>query len=200
MCNALRLYFRREALRPPPVTEKGSKALSEITSKRKHIYVQRIATIFQTGEHGSPLHWNTQFSSHHNIHIKQIISSKRADNIRPYGLFWFCNQNDWRTRFAATEYFTNKEWISQNTVSTLFYINILSKKPNGALVSVLYQQPQPQLLLSQPQPQPPLFPPQQQRTMIRRIIHEQQPLPLPKLHIRLPPFVYTTYYCERRNV
>ena len=32
------------ALRPPPVADKGSKALSEITSKR---YVQRIATIFQ---------------------------------------------------------------------------------------------------------------------------------------------------------
>ena len=36
------------ALRPPPVTEKGSKALSEIRNKRKHIYVQRIATVFQT--------------------------------------------------------------------------------------------------------------------------------------------------------
>ena len=36
------------ALRPPPVADKGSKALSEITSNRKHIYVQRIATIFQT--------------------------------------------------------------------------------------------------------------------------------------------------------
>ena len=36
------------ALRPPPVTEKGSKALSEIRSKRKHIYVQSIATVFQT--------------------------------------------------------------------------------------------------------------------------------------------------------
>ena len=46
------------ALRPPPVAEKGSKALSEITSKRRHIYVQRIATIFQTGEHGSPLQYN----------------------------------------------------------------------------------------------------------------------------------------------
>ena len=28
--------------------ERGSKALSEIRSKRKHIYVQRIATVFQT--------------------------------------------------------------------------------------------------------------------------------------------------------
>ena len=46
---------RLVALRPPPVAEKGSKALSEITSKRQCIYVQRIATIFQTGEHGSPL-------------------------------------------------------------------------------------------------------------------------------------------------
>ena len=55
MYDALRLYFRREALRPPPVADKGSKALSEITSKRKHIYVQRIATIFQTGGHYPPL-------------------------------------------------------------------------------------------------------------------------------------------------
>ena len=36
------------ALRPPPVAERGGKALSEIRSKRKHIYVQRIATVFQT--------------------------------------------------------------------------------------------------------------------------------------------------------
>ena len=35
------------ALRPPPVADKGSKALSEIMSKRQHIYVQRIATIFR---------------------------------------------------------------------------------------------------------------------------------------------------------
>ena len=37
------------ALRPLPVADKGSNALSEITSKRKYIYVRRIATIFQTG-------------------------------------------------------------------------------------------------------------------------------------------------------
>ena len=37
------------ALRPLPVADKGSNALSEITSNRQHIYVQRIATIFQTG-------------------------------------------------------------------------------------------------------------------------------------------------------
>ena len=43
------------ALRPPPVADKGSNALSERTSNRKHMYVQRIATIFQTGERGSPL-------------------------------------------------------------------------------------------------------------------------------------------------
>ena len=42
------------ALRPPPVADKGSIALSEITSKRMHIYVQRIATIFQTGGHWTP--------------------------------------------------------------------------------------------------------------------------------------------------
>ena len=40
---------RLVALRPPPVADKGSKALSEITSKRQYIYVQSIATIFQTG-------------------------------------------------------------------------------------------------------------------------------------------------------
>ena len=45
--------IRLVALRPPPVADKGSKALSEIMSKRQHIYVQRIATIFQTGELGS---------------------------------------------------------------------------------------------------------------------------------------------------
>nr|WP_306526126.1 hypothetical protein [Ruminococcus bromii] len=49
------------ALRPPPVADKGSNALSEITSNRKHIYVQRIATIFQTGEHGSPLQYYNRF-------------------------------------------------------------------------------------------------------------------------------------------
>jgi len=60
---------RLVALRPPPVADKGSIALSEITSKRKCIYAQRIATIFQTEEHGSPLHlhWNTRFSSYQNI-------------------------------------------------------------------------------------------------------------------------------------
>ena len=42
------------ALRPPPVAEKGSKALSEITSKRQCIYAQRIATIFQTGGYHPP--------------------------------------------------------------------------------------------------------------------------------------------------
>ena len=42
------------ALRPPLVAEKGSKALSEITSKRQCIYAQRIATIFQTGGYHPP--------------------------------------------------------------------------------------------------------------------------------------------------
>ena len=36
------------ALRPPPVADKGSKALSEIRSIRQCIYAQRNATIFQT--------------------------------------------------------------------------------------------------------------------------------------------------------
>ena len=43
------------ALRPPPVAEKGSIALSEITSKRQCIYAQRIATIFQTGGYYPPV-------------------------------------------------------------------------------------------------------------------------------------------------
>ena len=41
-------------LQPPPVAEKGSKALSEITSNRQCIYAQRIATIFQTGRYYPP--------------------------------------------------------------------------------------------------------------------------------------------------
>ena len=40
--------FIRVVLRPPPVAEKGSIALSEITSIRKCIYAQRDTTIFQT--------------------------------------------------------------------------------------------------------------------------------------------------------
>ena len=42
--------FIRVVLRPPPVAEKGSIALSEITSIRKCIYAQRDTTIFQTGQ------------------------------------------------------------------------------------------------------------------------------------------------------
>jgi len=38
------------------------------------------------GEHGSPLHRNTQYSSYQNIFIKQLHSSKRAPNERPYDL------------------------------------------------------------------------------------------------------------------
>lgn len=41
-------------LQPPPVAEKGSKALSEITSNRQCIYAQRVATIFQTGRYYPP--------------------------------------------------------------------------------------------------------------------------------------------------
>ena len=54
--------IRLVALRPPPVADKGSKALSEIMSKRQHIYVQRIATIFQTGELGSLLQIKLDFT------------------------------------------------------------------------------------------------------------------------------------------
>ena len=42
--------FIRVVLRPPPVTEKGSIALFEITSIRKCVYAQRDTTIFQTGQ------------------------------------------------------------------------------------------------------------------------------------------------------
>ena len=58
---------RLVALRPPPVADKGSKALSEITSKRQYIYVQRIATIFQTGEQGSPLQNDNYFMTSKNF-------------------------------------------------------------------------------------------------------------------------------------
>ena len=44
------------------MADKGSKALSEIMSKRQHIYVQRIATIFQTGELGSLLQMKNDFA------------------------------------------------------------------------------------------------------------------------------------------
>ena len=54
--------IRLVALRPPPVADKGSEALSEIMSKRQHIYVQRIATIFQTGELGSLLQMKNDFA------------------------------------------------------------------------------------------------------------------------------------------
>jgi hypothetical protein len=54
--------IRLVALRPPPVADKGSKALSEIMSKRQHIYVQRIATIFQMGELGSLLQIKLDFA------------------------------------------------------------------------------------------------------------------------------------------
>jgi len=54
MENLLKYMYVGVALRPPPVAEKGSIALSEITSKRQCIYAQRIATIFQTGVHWTP--------------------------------------------------------------------------------------------------------------------------------------------------
>ena len=55
-CVSSLFYFAMQAmtglevaLRPPPVAEKGSKALSEIRSIRKCVHAQRNATIFQTG-------------------------------------------------------------------------------------------------------------------------------------------------------
>ena len=74
------------ALRPPPVADKGSKALSEITSNRKHIYVQRIATIFQTGEHGSPLRVDNYFMTfimfciYHTFVLKYKMKSVRKES------------------------------------------------------------------------------------------------------------------------
>ena len=64
------------ALRPPPVAEKGSKALSEITSKRKCIYAQRIATIFQTGGHYPPASKDRKFKLYTIfINVKSVSSS-----------------------------------------------------------------------------------------------------------------------------
>ena len=73
------------ALRPPPVADKVSNALSEITSNRKHIYVQRIATIFQTGERDSPLQYDSCFA----VFIKFVLTYSlhyylRASDERPY--------------------------------------------------------------------------------------------------------------------
>ena len=75
---------RLVALRPPPVADKGSKALPEITSNRKYIYVQRIATIFQTGEHGSPLQTTHCFHYIKSYVFEQNVSSKRATDDRHY--------------------------------------------------------------------------------------------------------------------
>ena len=76
---------RLVALRPPPVADKGSKALSEITSKRQYIYVQRIAVIFQTGEHGSPLQYNNYIVAFIELYLSQIICGYlRASDERPY--------------------------------------------------------------------------------------------------------------------
>ena len=63
------------ALRPPPVAERGSKALSEIRSKRKHIYVQRIATVFQTV--------NLKIKSVDATHSKQLARQKPLHQTTP---------------------------------------------------------------------------------------------------------------------
>ena len=80
------------ALRPPPVEKKGNNALSEITSNRKHIYVQRIATIFQTGERGSPLHCIVE---------KVTILHSGIICVKSHR---FYNWYDWRSLTAATDY------------------------------------------------------------------------------------------------
>ena len=80
------------ALRPPLVADKGSNALSEITSNRKHIYVQRIATIFQTGERGSPLHCIVEKVTILHAGIICVKSHR------------FYNRYDWRSLTAATDY------------------------------------------------------------------------------------------------
>ena len=42
------------------------------------------------------------------LHLSNVLwYYLRAPDERPYRLFWFCNQNKWRTRFAATLNCTN---------------------------------------------------------------------------------------------
>ena len=91
-CDYLFISCWLVALRPPPVAEKGSNALSEITSNRKHIYVQRIATIFQTGEQGSPLHCIVE---------KVTILRSGIICVKSHR---FYNRYDWRSLTAATDY------------------------------------------------------------------------------------------------
>jgi len=57
------------------VAERGSKALSEIRSKRKHIYVQRIATVFQTV--------NLKIKSVDDTHRKQLAGQKSLHQTIP---------------------------------------------------------------------------------------------------------------------
>ena len=72
------------------MADRGSKALFEITSKRKHIYVQRIATIFQTGEHGSPLQYNNKIVTFiKSDFICNLHRYLRAADDRPYGFVTF---------------------------------------------------------------------------------------------------------------
>jgi len=62
MCNALRLYFRREVIGRPQVT---------------------VQTVFKINfDECRKIH--THFSSHQKICVKQIVSSRRASNERPY--------------------------------------------------------------------------------------------------------------------
>ena len=91
-CDYLFISCWLVALRPPPVAEKGSNALSEITSNRKHIYVQRIATIFQTGERSSPLHCIVE---------KVTILRSGIICVKSHR---FYNRYDWRSLTAATDY------------------------------------------------------------------------------------------------
>ena len=80
------------ALRPPPVADKGSIALSEITSKRQYIYVQRIATIFQTGGHWTPaLMWIYVCKKSFDI-INVMYSFVAANIVRQSNRF--CNRFD----------------------------------------------------------------------------------------------------------
>ena len=72
------------ALRPPPVAEKGSIALSEITSKRQCIYAQRIATIFQTGGYYPPASKDTNIAIEINyINITKLLLFCRGEPCSP---------------------------------------------------------------------------------------------------------------------
>ena len=78
------------------MADKGSKALSEITSKRQYIYVQRIATIFQTGGYHPPALMNVYvytyifdvmkivYSILHAMRAIVCVAHERENTVLPY--------------------------------------------------------------------------------------------------------------------